>query len=308
MSFLSDLLKNKGQLIAASSALLLHIAVSLLIVFTAKTSNSNTKIKETRVPVSLVQPLTSITEPTLSKSPISKYKKTPVKKRKHKKRRDPSKKPVKKSVVPDPPETVADTLDCSMFDEASCSPCLSDETTCKKCCSKKETPGTNPTNPVAKSDVACVGKSCTPKDPCTPDILKEMGSSFCPKVRRSVYAKLGRITISGISPDKPLFARVAVSISGSGVISLVSLRKSSKNSSFISGIKKAISTASRVLPPARITPCVVSRGCQFSVTIGAKRVKKIKSTIKIGDDKAKLTNKSENLNNKKRLKNDKTTK
>ncbi len=176
---------------------------------------------------------------------------------------------------PQPPETPAvaeSRVDCRYMDEAACSPCLADPKVCIACCRKSEKPGAGGTDPKAPSSPAgtCLEPPCAPEDPCSPDILSEMASSFCPRVRSAIYSRLGTVRLSSIPPDTELSARISVTVSATGTLSLSALLSSSGNAQFDSAIRSSVGEAAAVLPPARLAACVSTRGCAFPVTIGAR--------------------------------------
>ncbi len=277
---------GKPRIVAGTATALLHFGVALFIILFAKSPGEppppGTTIK---VPVSLVSPQNETT-PADPKVPTSSQPTFERKRRPPKYRRVPSKRrhhrqPPPMNVMSAPPD---ETLDCSMFDDTSCSPCLADAATCKKCCGKKDTAGPPMALTAAmkgEQGTPCQGAGCTKGDPCTPEILSLMAGSFCPKVRRAVYARVGTTVLSGIGAGTFLSAQIAIAVSAAGHLSLASMLKSSGNSAFDAAVRKAVSSSSRVLPPASISSCVSSRGCVFSVTIGAKKVTASMSTVTI---------------------------
>jgi TonB C terminal len=270
-------------------AIILHLIGGL--VFVQKSNGKEIKSEKIILPVSI------ITEPSespqiqknikTSKTNEKKIIKNRNRKKKYRKHRYSKKIDSKKSLKNKDldiaePEKINNGIDCTLFDEATCSPCLAEPDTCKKCCTKTSNTKIKSSSKISKNlKKGCENPPCTKKDPCTPNAILLMKTSFCPKVRSSIYLQLGKITLSGVSSRTYLSARVSISVSASGVLSLSSMLKSSNNSNFNSAVKKSIKKSSRVLPPASLSTCVLSRGCVFTVTIGAKPVKKSMSTIKL---------------------------
>ncbi|MGM0596591.1 MAG: TonB C-terminal domain-containing protein [Myxococcota bacterium] len=290
--------KNFNHLLSGSITIILHLIAGLLLANSVAKSTPATETRQDKpLPVSLVSPETN---PPVQEVKVEK--KTKLKKKTRKTRTSKTKKHqvVKKDGARDlkkqedeKQEKEDDSgVDCSLFDEASCSPCLAAPEVCKVCCEKEKEDEVKESTRTVTNQSTCENPPCDKKDPCTSEALAIMSSSFCPKVRSSVYSRLGRITLRGVSNNQFLAARISVSVSSTGSISLSSFLKSSGNGKFDAAIRKAVKDANRVLPPTKITACVTTRGCIFNVTIGARKVDNSKSTIKFND------NKSENKKNK----------
>jgi len=170
--------------------------------------------------------------------------------------------------TPPVPESV---VDCRYMDEAACSPCLADPKICTACCQKSDMDGAGGTDTMAPTSPSgtCLNPPCAPEDPCPPEALSEMTSTFCPKVRAAIYARLGTVRLA-IPEDSELSARIQVTVSPAGTLKLAGLLASSGDSRFDGAVRDSVSSAGAVLPPARIVGCVSARGCIFPVTIGAK--------------------------------------
>ncbi|PKN25929.1 MAG: hypothetical protein CVU65_07235 [Deltaproteobacteria bacterium HGW-Deltaproteobacteria-22] len=170
--------------------------------------------------------------------------------------------------APAVPESV---VDCRYMDEAACSPCLADPKICTACCQKSDMDGAGGTDDMAPTSPSgtCLNPPCAPVDPCPADALSEMTSSFCPKVRAAIYARLGSVRLS-LPEDTELSARIQITVSAAGSLSLAGIVASSGNAQFDAAVRNSVSQAAAVLPPSRIVGCVSSRGCIFPVTIGAK--------------------------------------
>ncbi|MBU1241448.1 TonB C-terminal domain-containing protein [Myxococcota bacterium] len=275
----------KPRYVAGAATAFLHLGTAIIIIVFARGATPSVQpAKEITIPVSIVT-----TDSEAAPSPLKNPTKQPVFERKRQKKRYkriPSKR--RKQNQP-PPKTdksspTEELLDCSMFDDSSCSPCLADPATCKKCCGKKDTAGPEKSAGNAMkspSGTPCQGNNCKKGDPCTPEILADMSSSFCPRVRSAVYARVGTIVLSGIGSGTFLSAQIAIAVSPAGHLSLASMLKSSGNTQFDGAVRKAVAASGRVLPPAHLSACVSSRGCVFSVTIGAKKVKSSMSTVNI---------------------------
>jgi len=178
-------------------------------------------------------------------------------------------KPENRDSGPSVPESI---VDCRHMDEAACSPCLADPKICTACCQKSDKPGAGGTDPNAPSSPAgtCLNPPCAETDPCPPEMLAEMTSSFCPRVRASIYARLGTVRLD-VPEDASLSARIQVSVNAAGVLNLQGLLSSSGNAAFDQAVRDSVSKAAGVVPPARILGCVAARGCIFPVTIGAAK-------------------------------------
>jgi len=170
--------------------------------------------------------------------------------------------------APEVPESV---VDCRYMDEAACSPCLADPKICTACCQKSDKPGAGGTDDMAPTSPSgtCLNPPCAPEDPCPADALTEMTSTFCPRVRAAIYARLGTVRLS-LPEDTELSARIQITVSAAGTLSLSGIVASSGNAQFDKAVASSVSQAAAVLPPARIVGCVSARGCIFPVTIGAK--------------------------------------
>ncbi|MDA3864821.1 MAG: TonB C-terminal domain-containing protein [Deltaproteobacteria bacterium] len=292
--------KNFNHLLSGSITIILHLIAGFLLANSVAGSTPVTEAKkpEKPLPVSLVSP--EINPPVQE---VKVAKKTKLNKKTRKTRTSKTKKHqvVKKDGAnelekkeDEKEEKIDDSgVDCSLFDEASCSPCLAAPEVCKVCCKIEEKKEVKESTRTITNQSTCENPPCDKKDPCTSEALAIMSSSFCPKVRSSVYSRLGRITLRGVGNNKFLAARISVSVSSTGSISLSSFLKSSGNGKFDAAIRKAVKGASRVLPPTKITACVTTRGCIFNVTIGARKVDNSKSTIKL-DNKKPDSNKDKN--------------
>ncbi len=186
---------------------------------------------------------------------------------------DPLSENPKQEVKPSsPPQVPESIVDCRFMDEAACSPCLADPKICTACCQKSDKPGAGGTDPTAPSSPAgtCLHPPCAETDPCPPDALAEMTSSFCPRVRSSIYAKLGTIRLS-VPDDTRLSARIQVTVNAAGTLKLEGLLSSSGHAGFDQAVRDSVARAAAVVPPARILGCVAARGCIFPVTIGADK-------------------------------------
>lgn len=267
---------EREHLVSVLAALILHVLFAIALAFGIKNSSAKPPGEEKPVAVQLVMETHSA--PAFTDNDPDEQ---DVKVNKNSVKKKTTKKVVKKwrpkVVAMGPPDP-----DCSLFDESSCSPCLAEPSVCAKCCSKVKKPGiAGPlTMDASATQAPCANPPCAKVDPCTPEILAEMASSFCPKVRSAIYGQLGRITL-GISSDTFLSAGISVRVDSAGSVSLAAFIKSSSNQVFDNAVKSAVSKTPRVLPPSRLSSCVVSRGCVFQVTVGAAKVKKSDAVIKI---------------------------
>lgn len=172
-------------------------------------------------------------------------------------------------VAPPVPESV---VDCRYMDETACSPCLAEPKICKACCQASEKPGAGGTDAdVMSSPVGtCVTPPCAPTDPCSKEVMAEMTSSFCPRVRSSIYAHLGTIRLT-VPEDATLSARIQVTVNATGALKLEGMLSSSGHPAFDQSVRDSVAKAAAVVPPARLLHCAAARGCIFPVTIGANK-------------------------------------
>ncbi len=269
-----------ARTVALVATVLLHAAAAWAL-GTVKTPQSQMDTQEVQVSVNLLQAQEQQIQEQPKVVQEDETPPAPVKKVKVARRVDRrvriSKRGVKK-LPEEVPQQAEEEVDCSMFDESTCNPCLDDPKVCQVCCAKYAKKEIQPSSqPVQGSSQPC--PDCRQEDPCTPAALHEMAASFCPKVRASIYSTLGRMRLSGVGPNDYLSSRIAVAVTSSGRLSLAAVLKSSGNSGFDSAVRKAVGKSPPVLPPARISACVVSKGCVFSVTVGARKVKSGKRVI-----------------------------
>ncbi|MBN2724551.1 MAG: TonB C-terminal domain-containing protein [Deltaproteobacteria bacterium] len=281
------------HLTSAVIAIAIHIlAVLWMILFSSAEKKPKNPI-ENPLPVSII----TEREPENLPSPEKTEKTEKIKKEKKIIKHNPRPTITRKTHKKNPEKMPhAEDTDCSLFDESSCSPCLAEAKICAKCCSKntddsKGTPGETNNNTTEKKS-GCPNPPCEKEDPCTAQALTEMKSTFCPGVRQAVYSQLGRITLS-FGGDTFLAATISVRVDSSGSVRLHGFLKKSGNTTFDNAIQKAVSRTLRVLPSSRVSACAVSRGCVFPVTIGARKVKKTESIIKLNSSSDMKSDKSD---------------
>ena len=260
------------QTLAAAATLLLHAGL-IASLWVGTSGKVRSKVAEKPIPVQLLQespqdvaavygrashpePQVPVNENTIPRPKPTK----PISKNTQETR------PV---VAPPVPESV---IDCRHMDETACSPCLAEPKICKACCQASEKPGAGGTDPDVMSSPAgtCVTPPCAPTDPCSPEVLAEMTSSFCPRVRSSIYAHLGTIRLT-VPEDATLSARIQVTVNATGALKLEGMLSSSGHPAFDQSVRDSVAKAAAVVPPARLLLCVAARGCIFPVTIGANK-------------------------------------